>query len=347
MTHRIEPAARPYEKDMEATLEKLMPPGVEPLVLFRTLARNPRVFRRFMAGGLLDKGSITLREREIAIDRACARCGGEYEWGVHIALFAEKAGFGADEIAATVAPGADAACWTPRERLIVRLVDELHETHTVGDGVMGCAEGGIRGRAADRTRRPHRPLSHGLVHGECVAPAARGLCGALSGRLKGNHKEKGASCAMRPSEFRGTASCLSRDQNNPMVMAPTNRNASPVARYPALHRQHFSLHSLGEEDSRAEGARFASGFMAALQHGTGRVRRDFPNPLSPAGKCCVDEILSVPSEGHMTGVFSRFPVRLCIYHFGRVDQARNRMTGLPMLARSSRRCSTAGASSSG
>lgn len=135
MTHRIEPAARPYEKDMEATLEKLMPPGVEPLALFRTLARNPRVFRRFMAGGLLDKGSITLREREIAIDRACARCGGEYEWGVHIALFAEKAGFGADEIAATVAPGADAACWTPREQLIVRLVDELHETHTVGDGL--------------------------------------------------------------------------------------------------------------------------------------------------------------------------------------------------------------------
>ncbi len=121
----------------------------------------------------------------------------------------------------------------------------------------------------------------------------------------------------------------------------------PGRQISSLHRQHFSLHSLGEEDSRAEGARFASGFMAALQHGTGRVRRDFPNPLSPAGKCCVDEILSVPSEGHMTGVFSRFPVRLCIYHFGRVDQARNRMTGLPMLARSSRRCSTAGASSSG
>ena len=130
---RIEPAPRPYEADMEATLERLMPPGVEPLVLFRTLARNPRVFRRFMAGGLLDKGSITLREREIAIDRACARCGGEYEWGVHIALFAEKAGFGPAEIAATVAPGSDAPCWSPREKLIVRLVDRLHDTSTVDD----------------------------------------------------------------------------------------------------------------------------------------------------------------------------------------------------------------------
>lgn len=133
MSTRIEPAVRPYEDDMEKTLERLMPPGVEPLVLFRTLARNPRVFRRFMAGGLLDKGTITLREREIAIDRACARCGGEYEWGVHIALFAAKAGFGPDEIAATVAPGANADCWTERERLIVRLVDQLHDTNNVDD----------------------------------------------------------------------------------------------------------------------------------------------------------------------------------------------------------------------
>lgn len=131
---RIEPAARPYEADMEATLKRLMPPGVEPLVLFRTLARSPRVFRRFMAGGLLDKGTLSLREREIVIDRACARCGGEYEWGVHIALFAERAGFGAEEIAATVAPG-EADCWPPREKLLIRLVDELHDTAHVSDAL--------------------------------------------------------------------------------------------------------------------------------------------------------------------------------------------------------------------
>lgn len=133
MPTRIDPAARPYDKDMEETLEKLMPPGVEPLVLFRTLARNPRVFRRFMAGGLLDKGTISLREREVAIDRACARCGGEYEWGVHIAFFAEAVGFGPEEISATVAPGSEAACWSLREKLIVRLVDQLHETSSVDD----------------------------------------------------------------------------------------------------------------------------------------------------------------------------------------------------------------------
>ncbi|MDO8839878.1 MAG: carboxymuconolactone decarboxylase family protein [Parvibaculum sp.] len=138
MTARIEPAARPYDDDMEKTLERLMPPGVEPLVLFRTLARNPRVFRRFMAGGLLDKGTLSLREREIVIDRACARCGGEYEWGVHIAFFADRVGFGQAEIAATVAAGADSECWNARERLVVRLVDQLHDTNTVDDELWGA-----------------------------------------------------------------------------------------------------------------------------------------------------------------------------------------------------------------
>jgi hypothetical protein len=61
-----------------------MPEGVPPLLLFRTLAVNERVFHRVMAGGLLDRGSLTLRERELVIDRTCFRCGSEYEWGVHV-----------------------------------------------------------------------------------------------------------------------------------------------------------------------------------------------------------------------------------------------------------------------
>lgn len=135
MAARIDPAPQPYEPDMEETLAKLMPEGVEPLLLFRMLARSPRLFRRFMAGGLLDKGSISLRDREIAIDRTCGRCGGEYEWGVHIALFADAVEFGPAEIQSTVVGDANDACWSPRERLIVRLVDQLHDTSTIDDAL--------------------------------------------------------------------------------------------------------------------------------------------------------------------------------------------------------------------
>ena len=132
MNARIAPAERPYAPDMEETLARLMPPGVAPLLLFRTVARDPRLFRRFMAGGLLDKGSLTLREREIAIDRTCARCGAEYEWGVHMALFGERVGFCEAERRATLEAGV-AECWSPRERLVVRLVDQLHDSATVDD----------------------------------------------------------------------------------------------------------------------------------------------------------------------------------------------------------------------
>lgn len=135
MTARIAPAPQPYEPDMEQKLAGLMPEGVEPLLLFRTLARDPRLFRRFMAGGLLDKGNLTLREREIVIDRACARCGGEYEWGVHMALFAERVGFGPAEIKATRSLSVDQPCWSPRERLLLRLVDQLHDTSTIDDAL--------------------------------------------------------------------------------------------------------------------------------------------------------------------------------------------------------------------
>lgn len=102
MPARIAPETPPFSEEIQTALSRIMPPGVPPLVLFTTLARNPRVFQRLMAGGLLDKGSISLREREIVIDRTTARCGSEYEWGVHVALFAEVAGLSPTEIAAIV-----------------------------------------------------------------------------------------------------------------------------------------------------------------------------------------------------------------------------------------------------
>src|SRR3954466_15678200 len=87
---RIAPAEPPYEPAVAEALHRIMPTGVEPLVLFRTMARSPRVFARMFAGGLLDKGPLSLRQREIVIDRTTARLGCEYEWGVHVALFPER-----------------------------------------------------------------------------------------------------------------------------------------------------------------------------------------------------------------------------------------------------------------
>jgi alkylhydroperoxidase family enzyme len=132
---RIAPLEPPYSEAVSAALQKIMPPGVDPLVLFRTLAVNERVFLRLMAGGLLDRGSITLREREIVIDRTCARCGAEYEWGVHLAFFGERVGFTPEQRAGTCASDPAASGFPAREQLLLRLVDELHDTSQVSDAL--------------------------------------------------------------------------------------------------------------------------------------------------------------------------------------------------------------------
>ena len=130
---RIVPAAPPYEPAIAEALQRIMPPGIEPLVLFRTMARSPRVFTKMFAGGLLDKGPLSLRQREIVIDRTTARLGCEYEWGVHVALFAGKVGFGETETAATVEEPSDAACWSAPEQALLALVDDLVDRRTIAD----------------------------------------------------------------------------------------------------------------------------------------------------------------------------------------------------------------------
>ena len=124
---RLEPLAPPYDPELATELEAMMPPGIEPLRLFRTLAHNPRVLRKFRLGSLLDRGSLDRRDREIVILRTCGRCGAEYEWGVHATAFGRRVGLDEEQIAATARGDAAHPAWSARDRLLIRLVDALHE----------------------------------------------------------------------------------------------------------------------------------------------------------------------------------------------------------------------------
>jgi alkylhydroperoxidase family enzyme len=132
---RIAPAEPPYSAAAAEVFARVMPEGVPPLALFRVLARNERVLLRMMAGGLLDRGSLGLRERELVIDRTCFRCGSEYEWGVHVAFFGPRVGFGEVEARDLCADDPEATAFAPRERLLLRLCDELHASATVSDAL--------------------------------------------------------------------------------------------------------------------------------------------------------------------------------------------------------------------
>ena len=67
------------------------------------------------------------------IDRTCALTGCEYEWGVHVAIFASAAGLTEEQVRATVREGADAPCWPESEQALIAAVDALHACATLSD----------------------------------------------------------------------------------------------------------------------------------------------------------------------------------------------------------------------
>src|SRR5919112_2614664 len=122
VTARIAPLTPPYPPEIQQQFDRIMR-GAPPLMLFRVMAGNARAWEKFRAGSLLDRGPLSLREREIVIDRTCARTGCEYEWGVHVTTFAQAAHLTAEQIRATVFAGGSAACWSPSEKVMIAAVD--------------------------------------------------------------------------------------------------------------------------------------------------------------------------------------------------------------------------------
>jgi len=135
MNTRIAPLEAPFSADVEADFNTIMPLGMPPLSIFKTVAHNPRVLHRMVMGGLLDKGSISLADRELVILRTCGLCKAEYEWGVHVAGFSAKAGFNEQQISDTASKQSDLILWNSEQQLLIQLADQLHETNQVDDAL--------------------------------------------------------------------------------------------------------------------------------------------------------------------------------------------------------------------
>ena len=129
---RIAPLQPPYPPEIQQQFDRIMR-GAPPLKLFRTMAGHARAWEKFRGGSLLDRGPLSLREREIVIDRTCARTACEYEWGVHVALFADAAHLSEAQVRATVLGDADAPCWSAAEQALITAVDALHLRATLDD----------------------------------------------------------------------------------------------------------------------------------------------------------------------------------------------------------------------
>jgi alkylhydroperoxidase family enzyme len=138
MTPRIAPIEAPSDPATAAHLAALMPKGWTgpALGLFRLWARHLPMAEALRGVGryVLAHGTLAPRDRELLILRTCARCGAEYEWGVHAAFFPPRVGLTPDQVAATVTgtPG-DPAFVGARDRLLLRAADALHDTSTIPD----------------------------------------------------------------------------------------------------------------------------------------------------------------------------------------------------------------------
>lgn len=101
--------------------------------LFDTLARHPRLLKRWGAFGglLLMGGTLSARDREILILRTARNCGADYEWGHHVPI-GEATGLTAAEMDA-LATDDPTGLPTEADRDLVRAADELHTDHVISD----------------------------------------------------------------------------------------------------------------------------------------------------------------------------------------------------------------------
>jgi alkylhydroperoxidase family enzyme len=103
----------------------------KPMNIFATLARHPKLLRRWLVFGnhILGKSTLSVRDRELLILRVGWRCWAPYEWGQHV-IIAKQAGITDDEIR-RVGEGPEA--WEGFDRALITAVDDLHDTGVVSD----------------------------------------------------------------------------------------------------------------------------------------------------------------------------------------------------------------------
>jgi alkylhydroperoxidase family enzyme len=129
---RVALAEPPYDTETAAALDLLGPP----IQLFRAFARRPDRARGIAGWGhyyLSRRLALTLRQRELVIDRTTALCGAAYEWGIHLAYYGTKAELTDDQVTSLGAGSPDDGCWADADRAVLRAVDALHRSCDLDD----------------------------------------------------------------------------------------------------------------------------------------------------------------------------------------------------------------------
>lgn len=140
---RLEPLHVDEWDDFLRKLLAASPGGLDrPLNIFTTLARNPALFRRWIAfGGVLLDGEIRPRDRELVILRVAYLTDSSYEWAQHAPL-ALDSGVTRDELAAVRLP-VGKENWSEPDTSLLHAVDQLLDLGTIDDPTWEAVHGSL------------------------------------------------------------------------------------------------------------------------------------------------------------------------------------------------------------
>lgn len=127
------PFAEMSERTRELLSQNKLALNGEPLAIFGTLARHPKLLASWLpfGGRLLAGGSLDRRLTELVILRTAYNMGNQYEWGQHVTI---GLAFGLDRAAIErVVLGPTADGWSPLEALLMQATDELHSERYITD----------------------------------------------------------------------------------------------------------------------------------------------------------------------------------------------------------------------
>ena len=107
-----------------------------PLNIYRTLANHVELYNRWSPLGqvLLNNTSISPRHRELAMLRMGWLCQSPYEWSQHARIAKASAGLSDAEVLAIAAAPDNAAVWSPIDRAVLKMADELRYDAMISDG---------------------------------------------------------------------------------------------------------------------------------------------------------------------------------------------------------------------
>ncbi len=114
-----------WNEDSRPLLEAIQRNSGRVLNVFRTVARHPKLLKRWtvFANHVLGGSTLPPRERELVILRTGFLCGSGYEWAQHAAI-GRQAGLADDEID-RIADGPDGESWSDGDSLLLVATDQL------------------------------------------------------------------------------------------------------------------------------------------------------------------------------------------------------------------------------